>query len=83
MVKLPDEKFLIVDSKVSLTAYERFVAADDKDEREKQLKQHVLSIRAHVKGLSDKNYTQLYQDKTPDFVLLFIPVEPAFASSAV
>ncbi len=81
VVKLPDEKFLIVDSKVSLTAYERFVAADDKDEQEKQLKQHVLSIRAHVKGLSDKNYTQLYQDKTPDFVLLFIPVEPAFAAA--
>ncbi len=81
VVKLPDEKFLIVDSKVSLTAYERFVAADDKDEQEKQLKQHVLSIRAHVKGLSDKNYTQLYQDKSPDFVLLFIPVEPAFAAA--
>lgn len=81
VVKLPDEKFLIVDSKVSLTAYERFVAADDKDEQEKQLKQHVLSIRAHVKGLSDKNYTQLFQDKTPDFVLLFIPVEPAFAAA--
>lgn len=81
VVKLPDEKFLIVDSKVSLTAYERFVSAEKKEEREKQLKQHVLSIRAHVKGLSEKNYTQLYQDKTPDFVLLFIPVEPAFAAA--
>lgn len=81
VVKLPDEKFLIVDSKVSLTAYERFVSAEEKEEREKQLKQHVLSIRAHVKGLSEKNYTQLYQDKTPDFVLLFIPVEPAFAAA--
>ena len=81
VVKLPDEKFLIVDSKVSLTAYERFVSSEDKEEREKQLKQHVMSIRAHVKGLSEKNYTQLYQDKTPDFVLLFIPVEPAFAAA--
>ncbi len=81
VVKLPDEKFLIVDSKVSLTAYERYVSSDDKDERQKYLKQHVLSIRAHVKGLSEKNYTQLYQDKTPDFVLLFIPIEPAFAAA--
>ena len=81
VVKLPDEKFLIVDSKVSLTAYERFTSADDDIETQSALKQHVLSVKSHVKGLSDKNYPQIYADKTPDFVLLFIPVEPAFAAA--
>lgn len=81
VVKLPDEKFLIVDSKVSLTAFERFTSADDEKEAQSALKQHVLSVKAHVKGLSDKNYPQIYADKTPDFVLLFIPVEPAFAAA--
>ena len=81
VVKLPDEKFLIVDSKVSLTAFERFTSADDDVETQSALKQHVLSVKAHVKGLSDKNYPQIYADKTPDFVLLFIPVEPAFAAA--
>lgn len=81
VVKLPDEKFLIVDSKVSLTAFERFTSADDETGAQSALKQHVLSVKAHVKGLSDKNYPQIYADKTPDFVLLFIPVEPAFAAA--
>lgn len=81
VVKLPDEKFLIVDSKVSLTAFERFTSADGETEAQSALKQHVLSVKAHVKGLSDKNYPQIYADKTPDFVLLFIPVEPAFAAA--
>ncbi len=81
VVKLPDEKFLIVDSKVSLTAFERFTSAEDETEAQSELKQHVLSVKAHVKGLSDKNYPQIYADKTPDFVLLFIPVEPAFAAA--
>tara|TARA_R110001599_G_scaffold1889_4_gene9615 strand:- start:192 stop:1499 length:1308 start_codon:yes stop_codon:yes gene_type:complete len=81
VVKLPDEKFLIVDSKVSLTAFERFTSADDETSAQSALKQHVLSVKAHVKGLSDKNYPQIYADKTPDFVLLFIPVEPAFAAA--
>jgi len=81
VVKLPDEKFLIVDSKVSLTAFERFTSAEDEAEVQSALKQHVVSVRAHVKGLSDKNYPQIYADKTPDFVLLFIPVEPAFAAA--
>lgn len=81
VVKLPDEKFLIVDSKVSLTAFERFTSTDDEAEMKSALKEHVLSIRSHVKGLSEKNYPQIYADKTPDFVLLFIPVEPAFAAA--
>lgn len=81
VVKLPDEKFLIVDSKVSLTAFERFTSVDDEKESISALKQHVLSVKSHVKGLSDKNYPQIYADKTPDFVLLFIPIEPAFAAA--
>lgn len=81
VVKLPDEKFLIVDSKVSLTAFERFTSVDNEKESISALKQHVLSVKSHVKGLSDKNYPQIYADKTPDFVLLFIPIEPAFAAA--
>ncbi len=81
VVKLPDEKFLIVDSKVSLTAFERFTSAENENESQSALKQHVLSVRSHVKGLSAKNYPQVFDDKSPDFVLLFIPVEPAFAAA--
>lgn len=78
VVHLPDEKFLIVDSKVSLTAYERFSSAEDEAEVESALKQHILSIRSHVKGLSEKNYQQIHGDRSPDFVLLFVPIESAF-----
>lgn len=78
IVKLPDAKHLIIDSKVSLTAYERYVSSDDEAVQEKALKQHVESIRAHVKGLSSKNYQKLYDAESPDFVLMFIPIEPAF-----
>lgn len=78
VVNLPDNKFLIVDSKVSLTAYEKLSSSDDQAEADKALKQHVLSIRSHIKGLSEKNYQQLYGDRSPNFVLLFIPIESAF-----
>lgn len=81
IIRLPDEKHLVVDSKVSLTAYERFVSATDEDEQKSALKQHVSSIRAHVKGLSGKNYQELYAFNSPNFVLMFIPVEPAFAAA--
>lgn len=78
VVHLPDEKYLIIDSKVSLTAYERFASSDDDAEAESAIKQHVASLRAHVKGLSAKNYQQIHGDRSPDFVLLFVPIEPAF-----
>lgn len=78
VVYLPDEKRLVIDSKVSLTAYERFTSANDDAEREAALKQHVNSLRSHVKGLSSKNYEQLYGGKSPDFVLMFVPIESAF-----
>lgn len=75
---LPDNKKMVIDSKVSLTDYERYVNADD-DERYIHLKSHIASIRKHVDQLSDKNYQDLYDIESPDFVLLFIPIEPAFA----
>lgn len=79
VVKLPDDKSIIVDSKVSLIAYERFANTDDKEEKDKQIKAHLLSLRAHIKGLSEKNYQSLYGVEGLDFVLLFIPIEPAFS----
>lgn len=75
---LPDSKKMIIDSKVSLVYYERFVNADE-DERSQYLKAHVNSIRKHVDQLSAKNYQDLYDIESPDFVLMFIPIEPAFA----
>lgn len=80
VVNLPDQKKLIIDSKVSLTAYERFSSAEEDADRERALKEHVTSVKAHVKTLQSKDYQKLY-DSSPDFVLLFIPVEPAFAAA--
>lgn len=78
VIQLPGQKKIIVDSKVSLVAWDQFVNAEEENDREMYLKQHSTSIRTHVKGLSDKDYTQLYEGETPEFVLLFIPIEPAF-----
>ena len=78
VLHLPDNKKMIIDSKVSLTDYERYVNAED-NEREIYLKAHINSIRKHVDQLSDKKYEDLYDIESPDFVLLFIPIEPAFA----
>lgn len=78
VVFLPDDKHLIIDSKVSLLHYERFAASTDEAERERLLKQHVESLRSHAKGLGEKDYTKLYDLRTVDFVLMFVPIEPAF-----
>ncbi|MCB9184819.1 MAG: DNA recombination protein RmuC [Flavobacteriales bacterium] len=78
VVMLPEDKHLIIDSKVSLVHYERFAATTDEAERERLLRLHVESLRAHAKGLSDKDYNQLYGVRSVDFVLMFVPVEPAF-----
>ncbi|MEX0844213.1 MAG: DNA recombination protein RmuC, partial [Balneolaceae bacterium] len=78
VVRLPDEKYLVIDSKVSLTAYEKLSSAEEEDEQKLALKEHINSIRTHVKDLSEKNYQHIHGDKSPDFVLLFIPIEPAF-----
>ena len=79
IIDLPDEKHLIIDSKVSLVAYERLVNAESEDDRKLFSKAHVESIRNHVNGLSSKNYHDLYQINSPDFVLLFIPIESSFS----
>jgi DNA recombination protein RmuC len=79
IINLPDDKHLVIDCKVSLTAYERYSAATDSAAQERALKAHLDSIRAHIKGLSKKEYQQLYQINSPDYLLLFIPIEPAFA----
>ncbi|MBN9285728.1 MULTISPECIES: DNA recombination protein RmuC [unclassified Flavobacterium] len=79
VINLPDGKKMVVDSKVSLTAYERFVNEEDEPAKTAHLKEHLHSIRRHVEQLSSKNYHDLYQMESPDFVLLFIPMEPAFA----
>lgn len=78
VLHLPDSKKMIIDSKVSLVDYERMVNADD-TERAVFLKAHVNSIKKHVDQLSAKNYQDLYDIESPDFVLMFIPIEPAFA----
>jgi DNA recombination protein RmuC len=79
VINLPDGKKMIVDSKVSLTAYEKYINEDDDDLKSGYLKEHVNSIKRHVEQLGNKNYHDLYQIESPDFVLLFIPIEPAFA----
>ncbi len=79
VINLPDNKKMIVDSKVSLTHYERFVNEEDDTLQQQYLKEHVNSIKRHVEQLGDKNYHDLYKIDSPDFVLLFIPIEPAFA----
>ncbi|MEO7215005.1 DNA recombination protein RmuC [Mucilaginibacter sp.] len=79
IIDLPDEKHLIIDSKVSLIAYERLVNCETEQERRLFSKAHVESIRGHVHGLSSKNYHDLYQVNSPDFVLLFVPIESSFS----
>ena len=78
IIYLPDNKHIIVDSKVSLVAYQNYVAADTDEQRIQYLKEHIASIKAHIKGLSDKHYASSEALNTPDFVLLFIPIESSF-----
>jgi len=79
IVYLPDDKNIIIDSKVSLVAYEQFSSTEDDTERSISLKEHIRSIRNHIKELGEKNYQSLYELNSPDFVLMFVPIEPAFA----
>ena len=81
IVHLPDEKKVIIDAKVSLVAYEKFSSSEDVDIQKQHLKEHINSIKSHVKGLSDKNYQNLYGIDGLDFVLLFVPIEGAFSSA--
>jgi len=79
VLHLPDNKKMIIDSKVSLVAYERFVNEEDKDIQVQFLKEHIGSLKKHIEQLSEKKYQDIYEIESPDFVLLFIPIEPAFA----
>ena len=79
VVKLPESKSIIIDSKVSVVAYERAVNSDTDEEKSAHLKAHLLSLRTHIKGLGEKNYHSLYGVESLDFVLMFIPIEPAFS----
>lgn len=81
LIRLPGDKQVVVDAKVSLTAYQQFVASDDEEIRLQALKQHVQSLRNHVKGLSGKDYRRLEGLHSLDFVLLFMPVEAAFSAA--
>lgn len=77
VINLPDNRHLIVDSKVSLTAYENYFSTTNEGEKEIYLKKHLESIRKHFKELGDKKYDALYEINSPDYVLMFVPVEPA------
>ncbi|WP_280378214.1 DNA recombination protein RmuC [Pseudomonas sp. BN515] len=81
LIQLPGDKQVVVDAKVSLTAYQALIAADDEAARSQALKQHVLSLRSHLKGLSVKDYQRLEGLHSLDFVLLFVPIEAAFAAA--
>ncbi len=79
IIKLPDNKNLVIDSKVSLTAYEAFYRSEEEEEQQVHLKNHLLSIKKHIKELGEKKYHNLYDINTPDYVLMYIPIEPAFS----
>lgn len=79
IIQLPENKQLVVDSKVSLTAFERYFNAADPQEKEQHLKAHVNSLRNHVENLSRTNYQTLYQINTPDYLLLFVPLDGALS----
>lgn len=77
IIRLPEKRHVIIDSKVSLTAYNNFVNASTEEEKIAALKAHLLSIRQHLKGLSEKNYQKI-SDRNLDFIIMFIPIEPAY-----
>ncbi|GGK51462.1 MULTISPECIES: DNA recombination protein RmuC [Flavobacteriaceae] len=79
VIHLPDNKKMIIDSKVSLTAYEQYVNAESTLDKEQAITAHINSLKRHITQLSEKNYQDIYQIDSPNFVLLFIPIEPAFA----
>ena len=79
VIYLPDNRHLVVDSKVSLVAYEQYINTTEKQEQNRFLHEHILSIKRHIENLSDKNYYELYKGTSPDFVLLFVPIETAFS----
>ena len=81
IIDLPDHKNLIIDSKVSLTAYEQFINAPDDTEKNIFLKKHLESLKNHIRDLASKDYPKLYSINAPDYVLMFVPIEPALISA--
>lgn len=81
IINLPENKSIVVDSKVSLVAFERYFNEEDESLKPRFLKEHVNSVRSHVKSLSEKQYQNIYEITTLDFVLLFIPIESAFTAT--
>jgi DNA recombination protein RmuC len=81
IIRLPEGRAIVVDAKVSLTAYERSISLEDEDQYKVALKEHLQSVKKHIDELSEKDYSAIEQINTPDFVLLFIPVEPAFGAA--
>ncbi len=79
IIRLPENKNLIIDAKVSLVAFDRYMNEEDEEVQSHHLKEYLLSVRAHVKGLSDKNYHQLFDGGNLDYVLMFVPIESAFS----
>ena len=79
IIHLPDNKHIVIDSKVSLVAYERLMSADTEEQRVVFLKDHISSLRNHVRLLGDKNYQNAQNINTPDFVLMFLPIEASFS----
>ena len=77
VINLPDKKHLVIDSKVSLVAYERWCSSENDDDKKRHLKEHLASIKRHIGDLSQKNYQDLYQVSAPDFILMFVPLDPA------
>lgn len=80
IINLPEEKYIIIDSKVSLVAYEAYSSSDDADEKARQLKRLIEHTRNHIKDLSSKRYHDIYDINSPDYVMLFVAIEPAFAT---
>lgn len=78
VVSLPEGKKIVIDSKVSLNAYEAYCSAENDDDRNRALSQHIQSLRNHIKELSEKKYQQIYELDGLDYVLMFVPIEPAF-----
>lgn len=81
IIRLPEDKHIVIDAKVSLLAYEQYISSDIPEERDRYLKAYCDSVRNHIKGLSDKNYQHATAIDTPDFVLMFMPIEPAFSAA--
>jgi DNA recombination protein RmuC len=81
VIHLPEGRFIVVDSKVSLLDYERSCNATEEPERQRALLDHVAAVRQHIKSLSEKGYPDLFEGKTPEVVMMFLPIEPAFGAA--